>query len=95
VPGCPASQLASQAAYEPLPGSNGQPTATIRHGTTILRPAGPWTPAVHALLRHLEQVGYPASPRVVADRRLPPAAGGSCACSRTATVFRPRSARGG
>ena len=36
----------------------------IRHGDTILRPAGPWTPAVHALLRHLEEVGFPASPRV-------------------------------
>jgi hypothetical protein len=59
--------MASQATYEPLPGSNGQPTATIRHGTTILRPAGPWTPTVHALLRHLEQVGYPGSPRVVGD----------------------------
>jgi hypothetical protein len=59
--------MASQATYEPLPGSNGQPTATIRHGSTILRPAGPWTPAVHALLRHLEQVGFPGSPRVVGD----------------------------
>ena len=59
--------MAAQAAYEPLPGSNGQPTATIRHGDTILRPAGPWTPAVHALLRHLEQAGFPGSPRVVGD----------------------------
>jgi phosphotransferase family enzyme len=60
--------MASQAADGFLPGSNGQPTATIRHGTTILRPAGPWTtPTVHALLRHLEQVGYPGSPRVVGD----------------------------
>jgi hypothetical protein len=59
--------MASQATYEPLPGSNGQPTGTIRHGNSILRPAGPWTPAVHALLRHLEQVGFPGSPRVVGD----------------------------
>lgn len=59
--------MSSQATYEPLPGSNGQPTATIHHGNTILRPAGPWTPTVHALLRHLEQVGYPGSPRVVGD----------------------------
>jgi hypothetical protein len=59
--------MAFQATYEPLPGSNGQPTATIRHGNTILRAAGPWTPTVHAFLRHLEQVGYPGSPRVVGD----------------------------
>jgi hypothetical protein len=59
--------MASHVADEPLPGSNGQPTATIRHGSTILRPAGPWTPTVHALLRHLEQVGFPGSPRVVGD----------------------------
>jgi Phosphotransferase enzyme family len=59
--------MASQAAYEQLAGSNGQPTATIRHGTAILRPAGPWTASVHALLRHLEQVGFPGSPQVVGD----------------------------
>jgi hypothetical protein len=59
--------MSSHASYEPLPGSNGQPTATIRHGNTILRPAAPWTPTVHTLLRHLEQVGFPGSPRVVGD----------------------------
>lgn len=59
--------MSSQASFEPLLGSNGQPTATIRHGDTILRPAGPWTPTVHALLRHLERVGFPGAPRVVGD----------------------------
>jgi hypothetical protein len=59
--------MSSQAFDEPLLGSNGQPTATIRHGNTILRPAGPWTPTVHSLLRHLEQVGFSCSPRVVGD----------------------------
>lgn len=29
------------------------------------RPAGPWTPAVHGLLRHLEAVGYEYAPRVL------------------------------
>ncbi len=29
------------------------------------RATGPWTPAVHALLRHLEAVGYPAAPRLL------------------------------
>jgi aminoglycoside phosphotransferase (APT) family kinase protein len=59
--------MTSHVADEPLPGSNGQPTATIRHGNTVLRPAGSWTPTVHAFLRHLEQVGFPGSPRVVGD----------------------------
>ena len=59
--------MPSHVPFESLPGSNGQPTATVRHGDTIRRPAGPWTPAVHALLRHLEGVGFPASPRVVGD----------------------------
>ncbi|MGE5673109.1 MAG: phosphotransferase [Mycobacterium leprae] len=35
-----------------------------RTGNLVLRPAHPWTASVHALLRHLEQAGFPA-PRVV------------------------------
>ena len=33
----------------------------------VYRPTAPWTPAVHALLRHLENVGYRGSPRLVGD----------------------------
>ena len=33
----------------------------------VRRPAGPWTPAVHALLRHLESAGFAGSPRVAGD----------------------------
>ncbi|GIH73865.1 hypothetical protein Plo01_02940 [Planobispora longispora] len=36
----------------------------------MLRPAGPWTPAAHALLHHLERVGFTGSPRVVGTARL-------------------------
>ena len=36
-----------------------------RAGTVTVRPSAPWTPAVHALLRHLETVGFAGSPRVV------------------------------
>jgi aminoglycoside phosphotransferase (APT) family kinase protein len=36
----------------------------VRIGDTVHRRAGPWTPSVHALLRYLEGVGFPA-PRVV------------------------------
>ncbi|MET8582217.1 aminoglycoside phosphotransferase family protein [Streptomyces collinus] len=36
-----------------------------RIGNTVHRPVGPWTPAVHGLLRHLEAVGYEQAPRVL------------------------------
>ena len=31
----------------------------------VYRPCAPWTPSVHALLRHLESTGYRGSPRLV------------------------------
>ncbi len=31
----------------------------------VRRPAGPWTPAVHALLRHFEAVGFDGAPRAL------------------------------
>ncbi|WP_242569522.1 aminoglycoside phosphotransferase family protein [Streptomyces sp. NP-1717] len=36
----------------------------VRVGDTVRRPVHAWTPAVHELLRHLEDVGFPYSPRV-------------------------------
>jgi Phosphotransferase enzyme family len=36
-----------------------------RIGTTVRRRAGPWTPAVHRLLHHLEHVGFPGAPRAL------------------------------
>jgi hypothetical protein len=47
---------------EPLEGGNTS-DGVVRIGATVRRPAGPWTPAVDALLRHLESVGYAGSPR--------------------------------
>jgi hypothetical protein len=35
----------------------------VRVGNTVRRPAGPWTPAVHALLGHLHAVGFEGAPR--------------------------------
>jgi hypothetical protein len=35
----------------------------VRVGDTVRRPAGPWTPAVHALLTHLHHVGFHGAPR--------------------------------
>jgi hypothetical protein len=59
--------VSSHVPFEPLTGHEGQPTAVVRHGDTVLRPAGPWTATVHALLNHLEKVGFTGSPCVVGD----------------------------
>lgn len=40
-------------------------SAVRRQGDVVIRDAGPWTSAVHALLRHLEQAGFEAAPRLV------------------------------
>ncbi|GAA2713268.1 phosphotransferase [Actinoplanes palleronii] len=37
----------------------------VRVGGTVRRGPGPWTPAVHALLRHLEATGFDQAPRVL------------------------------
>jgi hypothetical protein len=37
----------------------------VRVGNTVRRPTGPWTPGVHALLSHLEHVGFVGAPRVL------------------------------
>src|SRR4051794_41401134 len=46
-----------------LPGGNVAPVYRI--GDTVRRETGPWTPAVHALLRHLEDAGFEGAPRVL------------------------------
>ena len=48
---------------QPLPGGNAG--GAVLSGGTVRRPAGPWTPAVHALLRHLETRGFAGAPRVL------------------------------
>jgi hypothetical protein len=37
----------------------------VRVGETVRRPTGPWTPSVHALLRHLQQGGFTGAPKVL------------------------------
>lgn len=59
--------MSSSSPITRLPDPGGQPSRVFRRGGTVLRPAGPWTPAVHALLRHLEQAGFTGAPRVVGD----------------------------
>jgi aminoglycoside phosphotransferase (APT) family kinase protein len=45
---------------EALPGGN--MTAVVRVGDTVRRAAGPWTPTVHAFLRHLRAAGFNLAP---------------------------------
>jgi len=47
---------------EPLPGGNVS-AGVVRVGDTVRRPIGAHTPAVHALLRHLHEVGFSGVPR--------------------------------
>jgi len=46
-----------------LPGGNAGGAMLVEG--TVRRPTGPWTPAVHALLRHLSAHGFRAAPRVL------------------------------
>ena len=48
---------------EEVPLTGGNLSTVVRVGDTVRRPTGPWTPAVHALLRHLD--GWPGAPRVL------------------------------
>jgi Ser/Thr protein kinase RdoA (MazF antagonist) len=42
--------------------SGGNMTAVVRVGDTVRRAAGPWTPTVHALMRHLRAAGFDRLP---------------------------------
>ncbi len=37
----------------------------LRRGDQLLRPIGPWSPAVHEYLRYLEAAGFEGSPRLI------------------------------
>lgn len=47
---------------QPLSGGN-VAVGVVRVGDTVRKPAGPWTPAVHAFLDHLHGAGFTAAPR--------------------------------
>lgn len=40
-------------------------TGVVRVGETVHRPTGPWTPTIHAYLRHLRSNGFSAAPDVL------------------------------
>lgn len=48
-----------------IPLTGGGRTAVARRSDVVHRETGPWAPAVHALLRHFEDVGFDGAPRVV------------------------------
>src|SRR5947209_1698747 len=50
---------------EEVPLTGGNITPVVRVGATVRRATGPWAPAVHTLLRHLEAVGFTGAPRVL------------------------------
>jgi hypothetical protein len=45
--------------------AGGNLSRVVRVGETVRRPTGPWTPTVHALLRHLEAARFDGAPRVL------------------------------
>jgi hypothetical protein len=49
----------------PLAGGNVS-GGVVRVGDTVRRPAGFWTPAVHALLKHLHEAGFRGAPDFLA-----------------------------
>jgi GNAT superfamily N-acetyltransferase len=55
---------ARAAAEEPRLGGGARWPVT-RQGDVVYKASGTWTPAVHALLRHLEAAGYEGAPRLV------------------------------
>jgi hypothetical protein len=48
---------------ESLPG--GRTTGAVRVGDVVYKPAAPWTPSVHEVLRHLEKHGFTGAPRAL------------------------------
>lgn len=47
--------------------TGGYNSAPVRHGDTVVRAAGPWSPNVQALLRHFEEVGFGQAPRFISS----------------------------
>jgi Phosphotransferase enzyme family len=57
--------MTGEADSPPLGG--GGRTTVVRRGGAVIRETGPWAPAVHALLRHLQAAGFAGAPRVLGD----------------------------
>ena len=68
----------------PLTGGN-LSEGLVRIGHTVRRPAGPWSPSVHAFLRHLDDVGFTGAPRSLGfdEQGTTPDWARACGTSRT------------
>jgi hypothetical protein len=47
--------------------AGGDVNVVVRVGDTVRRPQGDWSPAVHALLKHFESVGFDGAPRYLGE----------------------------
>src|SRR4051812_12117307 len=61
----PARRRDSAPEHMVLKDRNGPGLEVARVGSGVHRAMGYWSPAVHALLRHLEEVGFRYAPRVL------------------------------
>jgi hypothetical protein len=57
--------MVQQQTQQEIPLLGGNTSTVVRVGDTVRRNSGPWTPAVHSLLRHLEAVGFTGAPRAL------------------------------
>ena len=57
-------KMDSEGTQETVLDGGGRATVT-RKGSVVFRETGPWAPSVHALLRHLENAGFTAAPKVI------------------------------
>lgn len=66
LPGGHPATVNAQPSSDVIRLSGGRSTVgVVRIGDTVHRPVRPWTPAVHAVLRHLEAAGFEGAPRVL------------------------------
>jgi hypothetical protein len=64
-PGPAAGEVDPAAGDLEIPLDGGNVGGAVRVGDTVRRPTGAWTPAVHGLLKHLEDAGLWGVPRVL------------------------------
>jgi hypothetical protein len=62
MPGASVVAAWDPSAVEEIVLSGGNMTPVVRVGDTVRRAAGPWTPTIHALLRHVRAEGFAAVP---------------------------------
>ena len=64
VDGGSIGRVSSEERRLPVPGSDGEESRASLRAGVVYRDPGPWSPAVLALLRHLERAGFTGAPQV-------------------------------